>query len=123
MVQHHSCPDSEGDHKLLCPLTFTLIKDPTPLLNFFPLIASLCEGGICGMGRSLCSVLKESGKYSEKQTSIVSARHDIDIGPTRNGQWSYKSICLHVSSFIVMLLYVLQIAESALQRLRWWGAV
>lgn len=86
MVQHHSCPDSEGDHKLLCPLTFTLIKDPTPLLNFFPLIASLCEGGICGMGRSLCSVLKESGKYSEKQTSIVSARHDIDIGLTCNGQ-------------------------------------
>lgn len=35
MVQHHSCPDSERDHKLLRPLTFTLIKGPTPLLNFF----------------------------------------------------------------------------------------
>lgn len=86
MVQHHSCPDSEGDHKLLSPLTFTLIKDLTPLLNFFPLIASLCDGEFCGKGLSLCSVLKESDKYSEKQTPIVSARHDIDVGLTANGQ-------------------------------------
>lgn len=50
MAQDHSCPDSEGDHKLLRPLTFTVIKDPTPLLNFFPLIASLCEGGILWHG-------------------------------------------------------------------------
>jgi len=50
-VQHHSCPDSEADHKLLRPLTFTLIKDPPALLNFFsPFIASLCEGGILWHG-------------------------------------------------------------------------
>lgn len=52
MVQHHSCPDSERDHKLLRPLTFTLIKDQTPLFNLFfpPLIASLCEGSILWHG-------------------------------------------------------------------------
>lgn len=53
MVEHHSCPDSEGDHKLLRLLKFTLIKDPTPLLNLFPLIASLCEGGMFVAGALL----------------------------------------------------------------------
>lgn len=87
MVQHHSCPDSEGDHKLLRPLTFTLIKDPTPLLNFFsPSLLPYVRAALCGMGLSLCSVLKESDKYSEKQTPIVSARRDTDIGLISNGQ-------------------------------------
>lgn len=86
MVQHRSCPDSEGDHKLLRPLTFTLIKDLTPLLNFFfPSLLPYVRAAFCGMGLSLCSVLKESEKYSAKQTPIVSARHDIDMGLTSNG--------------------------------------
>lgn len=86
MVQHCSCPDSEGDHKLLCPLTFTLIKDPTPLLNFsFPSLLPYVRAAFCGMGLSLCSVQKEFDQFSKNQTPIVSARHDIDIGLTSNG--------------------------------------
>lgn len=34
--QHYSWLDCEADHRLLSPLTFTLIKDLTPLLNFPP---------------------------------------------------------------------------------------
>lgn len=34
--RHYSWRDREADHRLLSPLTFTLIKDWTPLLNFPP---------------------------------------------------------------------------------------
>lgn len=74
--------------------------------TFFPSLLPYVRAAFCGMGLSLCSVLEESDKYCEKQTPIVSARHDIDIGLTSNGQrWSYKSICLYIAFFIVMLLY------------------
>ncbi len=54
-------------------------SDSITQLFFFPSLLPYVRAAFCGMGLSLCSVLKESGKYSEKQTPIVPARHDIDI--------------------------------------------
>lgn len=83
--------------------------------TFSPSLLPYVRAAFCGMGLSLCSVLKESGKYSEKQTPIVSARHDTDIGLTCNGQWwSYKSICLILYCYVTVC-----VAECCLQWESW----
>lgn len=66
-----------------------------------------------GMGLSLCSVQKEFDQFSKKQTPIVSARHDIDIGLTSNGHWwSFKSVCTF-QPFVLVWLYALQNAVNS----------
>lgn len=51
----------------------------------FPSLLPYVRAAFCGMGLSLCSVQKEFDQFSKKQTPIVCARHDIDIGLTSNG--------------------------------------